>query len=164
MKAAATRSWLLALAASALLYGGKYNAVGEVGMRAPAFRNLVGTDDKSYSLADAAEDVVVLVFLANHYPWVQGGDNDLIRLTGELKGKSTRTPEFFVLNKQAKIVYTGLLHNSSVQMRPDGTLHYTIGPPSAHYVRDAVNAALAGKPVAVPETRAQGCTVEYTQK
>lgn len=69
-----------------------------------------------------------------------------------------------MLNKQRKIVYTGLLHNSPVQMRRDGTLHYTNGPPSEHYVRDAVNAALAGKPVAVPETRAQGCTVEYTQK
>lgn len=89
MKAAST-CCLLALAAGALLYGGKYNAVVEVGMQAPVFGKLAGTDDKSYSLADAAEDVVVLVFLANHCPWVQGGDKDLVRLTEDLKGKSVR--------------------------------------------------------------------------
>ena len=153
---------------------------------------------------------MVLVFLANHCPWVRGGDKDLIQLVNDYKGKSvrviglgvnlrqddvlpamkehatkvgynflylhdptqemgrkhgaTRTPEFFVLNKERKIVYVGLLHNSPAQMRQDGTVHYTNGEPKEHYVRDAIHAVLAGRPVAVTETRAQGCTVEYASR
>jgi len=195
---------------SSLLLAGRYNTVVDIGMKAPSFSNLPGVDGKSYSLSDAKEDVVVLVFLANHCPWVKGGDKDLIKLVQEFKGKSvrfiglgvnlrpddtlpamkehatkvgynfqylhdptqeigrkygaTRTPEYFVLNKERRIVYSGLLHNSPSQMRKDGTIQYTNGEPAEHYVRDAINAALAGRPVTVTETRAQGCTVEYAAR
>jgi peroxiredoxin len=195
---------------AALLYAGKYNSTVEIGMPAPGFTALPGIDGKSYSLSEFKEDVVVLVFLANHCPWVRGGDRDLVQLANELKGKSvrlvglgvnlrpddalpamkehaakvgypflylhdptqevgrkygaTRTPEFFVLNKDRKIVYMGLLHNSPAQMLRDSSVKHTNGEPTQHYVRDAVLAALAGKPVPVAETRAQGCTVEYATR
>lgn len=198
------------LAATAVLYGGKYNAVVEIGMKAPAFSNLPATDSKSYSLTDFKEDVVVLVFLANHCPWVQGGDKDLIQLVNDFKGKgvrvvgigvnlrqddalpamkehatkvgynfiylhdptqevgrkygATRTPEFFVLNKERKITYAGLLTNSPALMERGGSVRYVNGEPKEFYVRDAIGAALAGKPAPVTETRAQGCTVEYASK
>jgi hypothetical protein len=49
-------------------------------------------------------------------------------------------------------------------MEGNGSIRYVNGPPSQFYVRDAIEDALAGKPVAVTETRAQGCTVEYTTR
>ena len=201
---------LLALAAGALHPAGKYNTILDAGAKAPGFANLPAVDSKTYALADFKEDVVVLAFLANHCPWVRGGDKDLVHLVRDFKGKSvrviglgvnlrpddvlpamkehavkagynfvylhdatqetgrrygaTRTPEFFVLNKERRIVYMGLLHNSPPQMLRDGSVRYTNGPPTQHYVRDAVQAALAGKPAPVAETRAQGCTVEYAAR
>lgn len=201
------RSLSMAALAVALLYAGKYNAVVEVGMKAPEFHNLAGVDGKNHSLSDFKEDVVVLVFLANHCPWVRGGEKDLIQLVNDHKGKSVRvvgigvnlrpedalpamkehaaqagynffylhdpsqevgreygathTPEYFVLNKERKIVYTGLLTNSPALMEQGGSVRYTNGPPKELYVGNAIHAALAGKSVAVTETRAQGCTVEY---
>ena len=74
---------------------------------------------------------------------------------------AAHTPEYLVLNKDRKIVYTGLLTNSPALMESNGTARYTNGPPKDFYVRDAINAPLAAKPAPVAETRAQGCTVEY---
>ena len=194
-------------AAALFLYAGKYNQTVEIGMKAPEFANLPGVDGKSYSMSDFKEDVLVLVFLANHCPWVRGGEKDFLQLVGHFKDKSvrfvglgvnlrpddalpamkehaskagynfvylhdasqqigrrygaTRTPEFFVLDKERKLVYTGLLHNSPALMQADGVARYTKGEPAQHYVREAVKAALARKLAPVAETRAQGCTVEY---
>lgn len=202
--------WIFLLPLAVLpLWGGKYNAVANIGDPMPEFKNLPSTDGTTLSSSDLKEDVVVLVFLANHCPWVRGLDGDLIRLVEEMKGRSvrfvgvsvnhreddrlpamkrhaekvgynftyvfdesqelgrklgaTKTPEYFVFNKERKLVYMGLLHNSPAQERSDGSVHYTRGEPTEHYVRDAVLAALEGKPAPVQETSAHGCNVEYTQ-
>jgi peroxiredoxin len=192
---------------SALLSGARYNKVIQIGMTAPGFQNLPATDGKNYSMSDFKEDVLVVVFLANHCPWVRGNDPDLIKLVSDYKNKNVRvvaigvnlrredilpamkeratksgynfiylhdatqqigrrygathTPEYFVLNKERKIVYTGLLTNSPGLAEYDGSVHYTRGAPKQFYVRDAIDASLAGKPAPVAETAPQGCTVEY---
>jgi peroxiredoxin len=203
-------SMALALAATAgLLHGGLYNKVVQIGMAAPNFQNLPGTDGQNHSLSDFKEDVLVLVFLANHCPWSHGNDRDLIKLVNDYKGKSVRaigigvnlrredalaamkeyaakagfnflylhdptqqigrrlgathTPEYFVLNKERKIVYTGLLTDSPAMAGFFGGVSYTRGEPKRLYVRNAIDAALAGKPAPVAETASQGCTVEYGQ-
>lgn len=199
----------LFMLAAGLFAAARYNSVITIGMKAPAFNNLPATDGKSYSMSDFKEDALVLVFLANHCPWVRGGERDLIQTVNEFKGKSVRfiaigvnlrpadvlpamqeraaqagynfmylhdasqeigrklgathTPEYFVLNKQRQIVYNGLLTNSPAVMEGNGP-RYVNGEPKEFYVRDAVNAVLAGSPVPVPETRAQGCTLEYSGK
>ncbi len=199
---------MLTLAAG-LLVAGKYNSVISIGMNAPDFSNLPATDGKSYSMSDFKEDALVLVFLANHCPWVRGGERDLIQTVNEFKGKSVRfiaigvnlrpedelpamkeraahegynfiylhdqsqelgrklgathTPEYFVLNKQRQIVYNGLLTDSPAVMEGNGP-RYVNGEPKDFYVRDAIHAVLSGSPVPVAETRAQGCTVEYTRR
>jgi peroxiredoxin len=199
---------ILALA-SLMVVAGKYNSVINIGMKAPAFNNLPATDGKSYSMSDFKEDVLVVVFLANHCPWVRGGERDLIQTVNDFKGKNVRfiaigvnlrnedvlpamkeravkagynflylhdpsqeigrqfgathTPEYFVLNKERRIVYTGLLTNSPAVMEGSSP-RYVNGEPKDFYVRDAINDALAGRSVAVTETRAQGCTVEYAPK
>jgi peroxiredoxin len=188
-------------------FAGKYNQIVDIGAPLPRFDNLPATDGSKLSSSNLTEDVVVLVFLADHCPWVQGMDGDLTKLVDQFKGRSVRivgvsishleqdrlpgmkihaakvgynftyvydesqelgrklgathTPEYFVFNKARKLVYMGLLYNSPASMRSDGSINYTRGTPTNLYVRDAIEAALAGKPVSEPETRAQGCTIEY---
>ncbi len=74
---------------------------------------------------------------------------------------ATRTPEFFVFNKQRKLVYMGLLHNSPGKMGSGGKVRYIDGEPSEFYVEQAIRASLQNKTVATPETRAHGCSVKY---
>jgi len=71
-------------------FAGEYNAVVDIGVAMPSFSGLPATDGGTLSSADLKEDVVVLVFLANHCPWVNGMDGDLVKLVDEMKGKSVR--------------------------------------------------------------------------
>ena len=63
---------------------------------------------------------------------------------------AARTPEFFVFNKDRKLVYQGNFDDS-----PEGKKI------TKHFVEDAVAAALAGKRAAVEETAPIGCMVRY---
>ena len=195
------------LVCATALHAGKYNAVVDIGAPMPQFSDLPATDGTTLSSKDIRADVVVLVFLANHCPWVRGMNGDLVRLVDEFKGQSVRvigvsvnhrqddrlpamkehaarhkynftyvfdesqqvgrrlgaakTPEYFVFNKGRKLVYMGAIHNSPAQMRGDGTVSYTRGEPTRFYAREAIKAALAGKPAPEAETPAHGCAVEY---
>lgn len=188
-------------------FAGKYNAVVDVGAPMPSFSNLPATDGSTLSSKDLHADVVVIVFLACHCPWVNGMDGDLVKLVDEMKGKSVRfvgvalnhreddrlpamkahakkkgynftyvydesqnlgrelgathTPEYFVFNKERKLVYMGAIHDSPAHMTRNGEVRYTRGAPKTFYVRDAILATLAGKPVKIAETRAEGCTLVY---
>jgi peroxiredoxin len=66
---------------------------------------------------------------------------------------ATNTPHFFVLDKDRKIRYIGALDDN----RKEASVKKT-------YVRDAVDALLAGKTVEVEETRADGCGIHYNTK
>lgn len=199
----------LAVALTIPVTAGQYNQVANIGDPMPEFSDLPTTDGGTLSSSDLTEEVVVLVFLANHCPWVKGMDQDLVNLVDEMKDRSVqvvgisvnhreddrlpamkahgeragynftyvfdesqetgrklgaaRTPEYFVFDKDRRLVYMGLLHNSPASMRGDGSISYTRGEPTEHYVRDAVLATLEGKAVPVQETRSHGCNVEYEQ-
>jgi peroxiredoxin len=64
---------------------------------------------------------------------------------------ATNTPHFFVLDKERKIRYIGSMDDSA---RSESKV-------TKHYLRDAVDALLAGKTPAVEETRADGCGIRY---
>lgn len=76
---------------------------------------------------------------------------------------ATRTPEYFVFDKDRKLAYMGLLYNSPAKMSGDGSVQYIDGEPTEFYVQDAINAALKGEVADPSETRAHGCTVKYEQ-
>ena len=193
----------------ALLIAGQYNAVVDIGAAMPEFENLPATDGSTLSSSDLHEEFVILVFLANHCPWVKGMDADLVSLVDEIAADdvrligvsvnhreddrlpamaehaaengynftyiydesqqlgrqlgATKTPEYFVFDKERKLTYMGLIHNSPASKRRDGTVNYTRGEPTEFYVRDAINALRAGEAVPTPETRAHGCSVVYEQ-
>jgi peroxiredoxin len=181
------------------VFAGKYNKVITVGQKAPDFSGIPAVangEDASVSLADLKEDVVVVVFLANHCPVVQRYEDRIIDFTNDYKNKNvkvvgfavsaqeqdklpgikkymqdhksnyiygydesqavgraygaTNTPQFFVLDKERKIRYTGAMDDSQREDKVTKT-----------YLRDAVDAVLKGETPAVEETRPEGCGVQY---
>jgi peroxiredoxin len=85
---------LVAIAAIALpAWAGRFNKAVSVGDKAPTFSGLPAIDkgeQTSVSLPDLKEDVVVLVFLANHCPVVGQYEDRLIEFTKEYKDKGVR--------------------------------------------------------------------------
>jgi thiol-disulfide isomerase/thioredoxin len=194
---------LVAISAIAIpALAGKFNKVVSVGDKAPTFSGLPAIyngEETSVSLPDLKEDVVVVVFLANHCPVVKAYEDRLIEFTNDYKSKgvrvvgiavslmegdklpgiknytkdkksnyiygydetqavgraygATRTPEFFVLDKERKIRYTGTLDDNQSE-----------GKVTKTYLRDAVDAVLKGETPAVVETRPMGCGVTYNKK
>lgn len=65
---------------------------------------------------------------------------------------ATRTPEFFVIDKERVVRYHGALDDNQTEGKVKKT-----------YVKDAVDALLAGKEVATPETAARGCGIQYAR-
>ena len=66
---------------------------------------------------------------------------------------ATNTPQFFVLDKERKIRYTGAMDDSQEEEKVTKT-----------YLSDAVDAVLEGETAAVEETRAEGCGISYKKK
>jgi peroxiredoxin len=64
------------------------------------------------------------------------------------------TPDMFIIDPQGKLIYSGAIDN-----RPTPDAADIQG--ADNYVSDALTAAMAGKPVANPYTRAYGCSVKY---
>lgn len=196
-KLALTLAGLALLASPAL--AGQFNKVVSIGDKAPTFSGIPavqGEQDTSLTLSDLKEDVVVLVFLANHCPVVKAYDDRVVDFTNDYKGKgvkvvavavqdmdqdrlpeikkvvkklnagytygydesqaigkaygATNTPQFFVLDKSRTIRYMGAMDDSQDESKVKKT-----------YLRDAVDALLAGKTIELQETRPVGCGVSY---
>jgi len=205
------RKSLLTLAALALIaspvVAGKFNKKINIGQKAPDFSGIAAIDgkgnDTSLSLSDLKEDVVVVVFLANHCPVVTATEDRIIDFANDYKdksvkvvgiavsGKSTRktddltaikerrkdkpynfdygfdetqdvgraynatnTPQFFVLDKERKIRFQGKMDDSTMN---EAKVTKT-------YLRDAVDAVLAGKEPPVTETQQEGCGISYDKR
>lgn len=91
------RKLLLSLACLALFvspaFAGKFNSALSIGDKAPGFDGIpavMGDKETKINLADVKEDVVVLVFLANHCPVVTEYEDRVIDFTKKFKGKSVK--------------------------------------------------------------------------
>ena len=199
------RKFALSLAVLALVaapaFAGKYNKVISVGDKAPDFSGLPAIENgeqKSLTLSDIKEDVVVVVFLANHCPVVGFYEDRVIDFTNDYKAKGVKvvgiavssaevdklpaiknymnehkstyiygydesqavgkaygasnTPQFFVLDKERKIRYTGAMDDNQREDKVTKT-----------YLRDAVDSVLKGETVAVDETQPKGCGISYNK-
>jgi len=183
-------------------FAGKFNKVISVGDKAPDFSGIPAIEngeEKSLTLSDIKEPVVVVVFLANHCPVVKAYEDRVIEFTKDYKDKGVKvvgiavsqasvdklpaikdymkenksnyiygydesqaigkaygavaTPQFFVLDKERKIRYTGALDDSQREDKVKKT-----------YLRDAVDAVLKGETVEFTESQPKGCGVSYKKK
>jgi hypothetical protein len=64
------------------------------------------------------------------------------------------TPDMYIIDPQGKLISSGAIDN-----RPTPDVDDIHG--ADNYVSDALSAAMSGKPVANPYTRAYGCSVKY---
>ena len=82
------------------------------------------------------------------FPYVVDATSDVARAFG-----ATRTPEFFLFDKDGKLVYHGALDDNKDAAQA-----------SQPYLKDALEAMLAGKDVPVKETKAVGCSIKFRAK
>jgi AhpC/TSA family len=64
------------------------------------------------------------------------------------------TPHMFVIDPTGKLIYEGAIDNKPTTDQADLK-------GADNYLNDALNAAMAGKPIAVQSTRPYGCSVKY---
>jgi hypothetical protein len=69
---------------------------------------------------------------------------------------ATNTPHMFVIDKAGVLVYAGAIDNS-----PDGEGQSPTDGKLVNHVDAAIADLAAGRPVAVPTTKAYGCSVKY---
>ena len=80
------------------------------------------------------------------FPYLQ----DLPQTTARAYG-ATRTPDVFVFDRQRKLVYHGAPDDNS-----------DVDLVQQHYLRDALEAALAGRLAPISETPPVGCTIKWS--
>ncbi len=67
---------------------------------------------------------------------------------------ATKTPEVFLFDAGGKLAYHGAVDDNSENAEAV----------KAHYLKDALEAVLAGKPVALAETKALGCGIKFRKE
>jgi peroxiredoxin len=72
---------------------------------------------------------------------------------GRLYGAKT-TPHMFVINPKGTLIYAGAIDDHNSAEAEDI-------PKSRNYVADALDAAMAGKPVTTATTQPYGCSIKY---
>ena len=179
------------------LSAAKFNKVLDIGKPAPAWKELLGVDDKKHNLDDLKDaKLVVVVFACNHCPVVKAYERRLIRFVDDYRDQgvefvaisvsrqksdqlpqmktrasesgfnfpylldptqkiaraygATCTPHVFVLDQQRRVGYMGKIDDHMDESRV-----------TERFLRDAVEALLAGKQPEVTETRQVGCDIEY---
>ncbi|MBI4371927.1 MAG: thioredoxin family protein [Elusimicrobia bacterium] len=82
------------------------------------------------------------------FPYLRDESQDIARAYG-----AAYTPHLFVLDAGLNFAYTGSVD--------DDNKYSARRPPTRHYLRDALDDLIAGRPVRLPETRAVGCTIKW---
>ena len=80
------------------------------------------------------------------YPYVVDATSGLAKAFG-----ATRTPEAFLFDRDGKLVYHGAIDDNAQE--PDAV--------KARYLKDALDAVVGGKEVAVKETKSIGCGIKF---
>jgi peroxiredoxin len=83
------------------------------------------------------------------FPYVVDATSDLARAFG-----ASHTPEAFLFDKNGKLVYHGAVDDNARE--PEKV--------TARWLHDALEATVAGKPVAVATTKSMGCGIKYRAK
>jgi hypothetical protein len=153
-----------------------------LGASAPmADAKMKNVDGKELSIADVKGGKgTLVVFTCNHCPWAQRWESRIVEL-GNRYGKqgigvkargyafpyvmdvtsdvarafgATRTPEIFLFDASGMLVYKGAVDDNARE--PEKV--------TARYLEDALAAVLAGKKIALAETKAFGCSIKFREK
>jgi len=111
-------------------------------------------DVQFVSVNAASEDTLIdmatqAVRYEMEFPFVKDFDGSCARALGV-----TRTPEAVVLDSERRLCYRGRIDD---QYRLRGVRK----EPTTHDLKNALDAVLAGKPVATPETEVDGCVITF---
>lgn len=80
------------------------------------------------------------------FPYVVDASSDVARAFG-----ATRTPEVFLFDRKGKLTYHGAVDDNAREPEKVTT----------RWLRDALNATVGGKAVAVKETKSLGCNIKF---
>jgi len=108
-------------------------------------------DTTNYPEDDYAGMVKRAAMKNYNFPYLRDEDQQVAETFG-----ATHTPEFFVFAAPSTGATMSLQYRGKMDDKyddPAGVKH--------HYLRDAVEAMLAGRPVAEPETHSIGCTIKW---
>lgn len=83
------------------------------------------------------------------FPYVVDASSNVARAFG-----ATRTPEIFLFDAKGKLVYKGAVDDNA--QAPDKV--------TVRYLKDALEAVVAGRKVELAETKALGCTIKFPAK
>lgn len=100
------------------------------------------TDDFPHMVARAKEK-------GFNFPYLQDESQDVAKAYG-----AQRTPHFFLLGPDRTVAYTGAIDDS-----PNDAAQAT-----RHYLREAIDAVLSGRPVPTAVTASVGCNVKWWGK
>jgi peroxiredoxin len=96
---------------------------------------------------DSFEEMVRIAKKKNYpYPYLIDETQEVARAYG-----ATNTPHVFVLTKELKVSYIGAIDDNSRDAKAA----------TRHYVQEAVDALLEGKPVTTTKTKAIGCGIKW---
>jgi thiol-disulfide isomerase/thioredoxin len=129
-----------------------YKAKGvAVAVVSPNDPKAVALDELGYSdMGDSFEEMKIRYKEKGYnFPYLYDGDTEIMsRAYGPVA-----TPHIFIFDKQRKLQYVGRLDAFE---KP--------GTGNAEDARNAIDALLAGKPVALPKTKTFGCSVKWSEK
>lgn len=139
----------------------------------PYVRKHYGAGNMQALQGEATGKGVVWLSVVSSAPGAQGHVNGLEanKLTDDRKAKptavlldpkgaigksygATSTPHMFVITPEGKVAYTGAIDDKASSSPSDI-------PKARNYVRDALAAVAAGKPMTPGQTRSYGCSVKY---
>ena len=81
-----------------------------------------------------------------NFPYLRDDSQEVVRAYG-----AERTPHIFLFDAQRKLRYTGAIDDNTQDA----------SKAKRHYLREAIDALLAGQPIKEAETHAIGCTVKW---
>jgi peroxiredoxin len=106
-------------------------------------------DPSAYPTDSLAAMKQVAVREGYHFPYVVDATSDVARAFG-----ASRTPEAFLFDRTGHLVYHGAIDDNAHQ--PEQVEH--------RYLRDALDALLAGRPIGAAEVPFIGCTIKFRPK
>jgi len=82
------------------------------------------------------------------YPYVVDATSEVARAFG-----ATRTPEAFLFDRDGRLVYHGAVDDNTKEAEV-----------KARYLAQALNSVIAGKKIAMAETKSIGCSIKFRKK